>query len=818
MAATIAVGDHHAAAQAPAESGDAALDKLAELVDAADEPIGVSGEEAVEMLDESRTTELAAENAGMEADELVAELLEDSSLFVTADAMVGYVDEAHSSDELIGAEASASASLTAPADVDVFDLNSRPSSGKVIFLDVDGHVTTDPFWTKEPGFQATATPYVNRSAVSAAQRNAIYEIWQRVSEDYLPFDVNVTTRDPGVEGLRKRGAGDQNYGQRMVISPTNWAGGGTLGIALLDVFDESEDYSAFVFTGGLSPRVIAEAVSHEAGHTFGLAHDGTTTGREYYDGHGNWAAIMGRSISSSALVTQWSRGEYADASNSEDDIAEIATYAGFREDDFSTPTLIGSTSSTTGIVGSGGDVDVFAVDLGVGPAMVTLRPGMAEGSNLHAVVTVRDPGGVAVDARPGVISNWTSSVSLDVAVAGRYTIEVRSTAWLTPIDGFSIYGSMGAYTLDVNGEEGVGGGTPPAAATSGLTSVTPARLLDTRTGEGGSRRIAAGGQIAVQITGRGEVPVGATAAVLSVVAVDPGSAGFLTTFPCTPTRPTASTVNFVARQIVANTTIATLSASGQLCIYAHAATDVIVDVTGWLGRDMGSKFNTYGPTRIMDTRVGLGGATRLRAGGTVRLALPALPAGTTAVALNVTSTAASGPGFATVFPCATGLPRTSTLNFVAGETRPNNTIVGIDGGVCVYSLTSTEIIVDLTGYLAGTGLTYLPTTPTRLIDTRDSFGFLPPAAEVTYRPATASLGSYSAVSAAVNLTAVGHRAAGFVTAYDCITRTTTSAVNAVVGQVNANGAIVPLSNGLDSCLFTQSGGNLLVDLNGWWVR
>jgi len=48
--------------------------------------------------------------------------------------------------------------------------------------------------------------------------------------------------------------------------------------------------------------------------------------------------------------------------------------------------------------------------------------------------------------------------------------------------------------------------------------------------------------------------------------------------------------------------------------------------------------------------------------------------------------------------------------------------------------------------------------------------------------------------------------------------TTTSALNAVAGEVNANGAIVPLDSGVDSCLFTQSGGNFVVDLSGWWVR
>jgi hypothetical protein len=83
----------------------------------------------------------------------------------------------------------------------------------------------------------------------------------------------------------------------------------------------------------------------------------------------------------------------------------------------------------------------------------------------------------------------------------------------------------------------------------------------------------------------------------------------------------------------------------------------------------------------------------------------------------------------------------------------------------------------------------------------------------------AALGSATAVSAAVNVTATGHARAGFVTTYNCATRPNTSSLNAVVGEVNANGAIVPLaSNGRDSCLFTQSGGHLVVDLNGWWVR
>ena len=829
IAASVAIGGHRVSAETPiGATPEDAVEALAELVTDADGVVGVSGEEAVEMLVESGTTELAAENAGMEPDELVEELIEDPTMFVTAQAMVGYLEEAPTSEELAGSESLTAAPLGAPAGVDVFNLSSRPSSGKVIYLDLDGHTTTGDFWNSPEltGIPSLySAPYVNPATATDAQRDAVYEIWRRVAEDYLPFDVNVTTRDPGPAGLRKTSPGDQSYGQRMVITPTNWIGSGTLGVALLFVFDDSVDRSAFVFTAGLSPRVIAEAVSHEAGHTLGLSHDGTTTGAEYYDGHGNWAPIMGRSISPRALVTQWSKGEYTNANNREDDVVGIASYTGFRADDHASvaafATLVGSNSTTSGVIGAGGDVDVFVVDAGPGTIDVTVTPALREGTNLHARVTVRDPAGNVVSAQPTDIAGWTSTVSIEAPAQGRYTIEVRSSSWLTPTSGFSTYGSMGAYELEVTDTpptDPVPPPPPPLPETSLFNAVAPARLLDTRTGAGGSTRIPAGGQIAVQVAGRAGVPVGATGAVLSVVAVDPAGAGFLTTYPCTARRPTASTVNFVRGQIVANTATATLSASGQLCVHAHATTDVVIDVTGYLARGTGSAFTPVGPVRVMDTRTGLGGARRLAAGGMVRLPASAVPAGATAVALNVTSDAASGPGFATVYPCATGRPGTSTLNFVAGDVRPNNTIVGVNGGVCIFSLASTEIIVDLVGYFGATGLSYLPTAPARLIDTRDRSGLLPAGSKVTYRPATASLGTYSAQSASVNVTAVDHVANGFVTTYDCLARGTTSTVNARVGEVNANGAIVPLGNGVDSCLFTQSGGDFVVDLNGWWVR
>jgi hypothetical protein len=193
-----------------------------------------------------------------------------------------------------------------------------------------------------------------------------------------------------------------------------------------------------------------------------------------------------------------------------------------------------------------------------------------------------------------------------------------------------------------------------------------------------------------------------------------------------------------------------------------------------------------------------------------------VPVGSTAVALNVTGVNASTAGFITVYPCGGAVPNTSTVNYVKGEARPNNTIVGLSSGrVCVFSDASTEILVDVLGAFGSGGLAYLPTPPVRVLDTRRT-GTLGAGASVGYGVGAASLGSAVPGAAYVNVTAANHLVPGFVTTYDCITRRDTSTLNQKVGQAAANGAIVPVS-ALRSCLWTYGGGDLIVDLNGWWV-
>ena len=134
----------------------------------------------------------------------------------------------------------------------------------------------------------------------------------------------------------------------------------------------------------------------------------------------------------------------------------------------------------------------------------------------------------------------------------------------------------------------VAGYLPAGAA--GLTAAAPQRLLDTRPGgptvdganSGSPGRLAAEQVIEIQVAGRGSIPAGATAALLNVGLVGPDAAGYATLYPCGP-RPTASNVNaIVPGSVRANNALTKLSPAGTVCIFVKAATDVILDATGWI--------------------------------------------------------------------------------------------------------------------------------------------------------------------------------------------------------------------------------------------
>ena len=67
-----------------------------------------------------------------------------------------------------------------------------------------------------------------------------------------------------------------------------------------------------------------------------------------------------------------------------------------------------------------------------------------------------------------------------------------------------------------------------------------------------------------------------------------------------------SSLNVQAGQIVANAGVVAVSAADSLCVTANAATDVVLDVTGWYGPGGGDSTSVQTPTRLVDTRSGAG--------------------------------------------------------------------------------------------------------------------------------------------------------------------------------------------------------------------
>ena len=175
--------------------------------------------------------------------------------------------------------------------------------------------------------------------------------------------------------------------------------------------------------------------------------------------------------------------------------------------------------------------------------------------------------------------------------------------------------------------------------------------------------------------------------------------------------PLASSVNYGPGDVVANAVLAKIGTGGKVCIYSPAATDIVVDVTGYIAA--GSLFGTVVPGRLLDTRSGpndltvdgsFQGIGRRGAGTTLELTVidrGGVPNNAGAVMLNVTAVSPGAAGFLTVFPCGTEMPLASSVNYGPGDVVANAVLakIGAGGKVCIYSPAATDIVVDVTGYI-----------------------------------------------------------------------------------------------------------------------
>jgi CSLREA domain-containing protein len=393
---------------------------------------------------------------------------------------------------------------------------------------------------------------------------------------------------------------------------------------------------------------------------------------------------------------------------------------------------------------------------------------------------------------------------------------------------------------------------PPPPPGTNFVTMTPARLLETRSGDpafvtvdGLFQGIGARGFGTVtelQVTGRAGVPADASAVALNITASGAPIAGFVTVFPCGSPQPLASNLNYVSGSTIPNLVISKIGTGGTVCIFNSSPVDLIADLNGYF--PAAATYQTMVPARLLETRTGdpafqtVDGQSQgigLRPIGTVTelqiTGRDGVPGNASAVALNVTATGATIPGFVTVFPCGSPQPLASNLNYVGGSTIPNLVIakIGTAGKVCLFNSSPVHLVADINGYFPAS-TTYVTMSPQRVLETRtgdpafatvdgqfQGIG-LRPIGTVTELQITGRAGvPVGASSVVLNVTATGATIAGFVTVFPCgVDQPLASNLNYVAGSTIPNLVIAQVGLGGKVCLFNSSPVHLVADVNGYF--
>ena len=228
-----------------------------------------------------------------------------------------------------------------PSAAQAYQLHSNPLADLIIYLDFTGHTTTGTPWNQSPRPSTfTSAPY--QPSDPANTESYIVKIWEMVAEDFAPFNVDVTTEEPSLDDLKRDSATDGRYGIRIVISPTDdWYGGcGRRRLHQLDALDRRTDRTSAPLpsssvttspaaTGSTSPKERRTKLATRSVFTTTESDRSTTTRATRTPPEPAGHPIMGTGYNVSQ--TQWSKGEYPGATQTQDDLSILFDRLGARD-------------------------------------------------------------------------------------------------------------------------------------------------------------------------------------------------------------------------------------------------------------------------------------------------------------------------------------------------------------------------------------------------------------------------------------------------------------------------------------------------------
>lgn len=333
--------------------------------------------------------------------------------------------------------------------------SSAPSAPAVLLLDFDGQTVSGTSWNVNGPIVA---------ASSGLNTDQINEVYNRIAEDYRPFNINVTTDET------KYTAAAANRRMRVIFTTTySWYGSSAGGVAYTGSFTWGDNTPCWIFSSllGYNAKYISEAGAHEAGHTFGLRHqavwsaDCSSLVNAYNYGTGtngtetSWAPIMG--VGYYKNLTTWHNGPNPYNCNTPQLDMSIITNningVTFKADDYP-ETFTGATTTSftsnqftkTGAITTDTEKDMFKFSLNAAQkftlSAIPANVGTGDaGSNLDLQVQLYDASKTLVKTYN---PQQTLSVSVDTNLnAGTYYLLVDGVG----NQNLSEYGSLGSYSL-----------------------------------------------------------------------------------------------------------------------------------------------------------------------------------------------------------------------------------------------------------------------------------------------------------------------------------------------------------------------------------